>query len=663
MNPTTSARRSTTVPVPARPTSRTPTRSKDRSGVGGRSAGRLAGGRALRGWLVLIVLAALLGPVLPDRAAAADGRPTVVIEGRGWGHGRGMGQYGALGYATNLGWSASQILDHYYGGTTAGQAPIPGVVDPRQVRVDLVSVRNRPTTVAVASGTMHLMAGDGSTLRRLTGAVRLTVDGGSMTVATAPGCAGPWTDEGPVERSLVRIAVEAGGAGQSGLLEVCGPSYRTWYDGELWATSSGGRQHTINVVSVEQYLRGVVPNEVPAGWDAAALQAQAVAARSYVLAGDSRHGGYADTCDTTTCQVYDGRYTTRGAGLRSSTHPRTDEAIAATAGVVRLTAGGAVARTEFSSSTGGHTAGGDFPAVVDAGDSVASNRNARWRVTVDLSSLEQAYDLGPITGIRVVERNGLGADGGRAVAVQYRFEQGSITVDGDQARRRFGLKSNWFGFGPLIRGGVAIDDRDPASIARFVEVAFQRLRGRAPTAAEAQRWGEALRTGPRLALTDELAHGEHFAGELIDDLYLAALGRPSDGDGRRYWVTTMAQGLKYEHLGTLFYGSPEYVKRSGGTNDSFVTALYRSILGRDPDPEGRAYWLGLLDGGRAAPADVANAFYRSNESRRARAVAIHRRVFEVDPGPAELAASADRLLLIDDLALAAELAVALGADQ
>ena len=170
--------------------------------------------------------------------------------------------------------------------------------------------------------------------------------------------------------------------------------------------------HTINVVSVEDYLRGVVPNEVPASWASAALQSQAVAARSYVLAGDTRWVGYADTCDTTTCQVYDGRYTTRGAGLRTSTHPRTDEAIAATADLVRLTSDGKVARTEFSSSSGGHTAGGDFPAVVDAGDSISANRNANWQVSVDLQAIEDSYDLGPIRGVAVIERNGLGADGG-----------------------------------------------------------------------------------------------------------------------------------------------------------------------------------------------------------------------------------------------------------
>ena len=109
-------------------------------------------------------------PIGSERAGASDGRPAVVIDGRGWGHGRGMSQYGALGYAINFGWSSAQILDHYYGGTTAGLAPIPGVVDPRQVRVDLVYMKDRATSVAIDSGALHLMASDGTTLRRITGA-------------------------------------------------------------------------------------------------------------------------------------------------------------------------------------------------------------------------------------------------------------------------------------------------------------------------------------------------------------------------------------------------------------------------------------------------------------------------------------------------------------
>ncbi len=574
-----------------------------------------------------------------------------------------MSQYGALGYATGHGWSSAQILDHYYGGTTAGPAPVPGgpgpmAVDPRHVRVDLVYLRGRSTTVELADGTIHLMASDGSTVRRVVGAVRLTAAGGQMTVATAPSCAGPWSEQPPIDRSLIRIEAETGAEGQSGLLQACGPSYRTWYDGELWATAVGGRQHTINLVSVEEYLRGVVPNEVPAGWPTPALEAQAVAARSYVLAGDSRWTGYADTCDSTLCQVYDGRFTTR-AGWRSATHPRTDAAVAATAGLVRLRSTGAVARTEFSSSSGGHTAGGAFPAVADAGDATPSNPNSTWRVTVDLQAIENSYGLGRFTGLVVTGRNGLGADGGRVEAVEYRFTDGSVTVSGDRARRQLGLKSNWFSFGPLTRGGVVVNP-GPEAVARFVDEAYQRLHGRPPTGEEAERWRRQLENEPRLNLTRQLVHSEYYSGVLVDDLYLAALGRPSDPEGRRYWVDTLAGGLKYEHLGTLFYGSTEYVRRSGDNHDGFVTSLYTNILGRAPDDEGRQYWLGLLRSGQARPADVANAFYRSVESRRDRSAAVHRRVMASEPSGSELAQSAERLLVVDDLTLAAELATALG---
>ena len=567
-----------------------------------------------------------------------------------------MGQYGAYGYATQFGWTSAQILDHFYGGTTGGAAPSPGVVDPDRVRVDIVSMRGRRTAVSLDNGTLHLMASDGATLRRITGAVRLNPSGGSTSVEVAPDCDGPWTDEADIDRGLIRIEAETTATDQSGLLQVCGPSYRTWYEGEIWATSASGSARTINLVTIEEYLRGVVPNEMPASWDSAALEAQAVAARSYALAGDPRWNGYADTCDTTLCQVYDGRFTTRGSGLRVSTHPRTDAAIAATAGIVRLTGSGGVARTEFSSSTGGHTVGGDFTAVVDEGDAVSINPNHTWQTTVNLQSVENSAGLGTLLGVEVTESNGLGVDGGRAIEVTYRFENGTSTVNGDTFRRQFGLKSNWFSFGSFTRDGVVQPSFDDESIDTFVQRAFERLQGRAPTAEEAAAWRDNVKSGSRMGLADELVRSDFFAGELVDELYRAALGRPADADGRGYWVTTMGDGLKYEHLGTLFYGSPEYVKRSGGTNDGFVTSLYVNILGRQPEAEGKAYWVGLLDSGQATPADVANAFYRSVESRRDRADALYRRVVAAEPSTATVEVYAERLLAVDDLAVAAELA-------
>src|SRR3546814_8621398 len=59
-----------------------------------------------------------------DKAGSTKALPAeLAVQGHGWGHGRGMGQFGSFGYATGLAgapWSHTQILDHFYGGTTMG---------------------------------------------------------------------------------------------------------------------------------------------------------------------------------------------------------------------------------------------------------------------------------------------------------------------------------------------------------------------------------------------------------------------------------------------------------------------------------------------------------------------------------------------------------------
>jgi len=194
---------------------------------------------------------------------------------------------------------------------------------------------------------------------------------------------------------------------------------------------------------MEDYLRGVVPRESPAGWgDAAggkgleALKAQAVSARSYAY-GENR-ASWARTCDTTSCQVY------AGAGLNYTPleDRRTDAAVAATALVVLRTASGAIARAEFSSSTGGYTAGGQFPAVPDDGDVASPYHN--WTTSVPATTIASAFGVGTLTGIRVTERNGLGADGGRVTKVDISGTTKTVSTTGDRVRSALGLRSDWF---------------------------------------------------------------------------------------------------------------------------------------------------------------------------------------------------------------------------
>ena len=414
----------------------------------------------------------------------------VVVDGRGWGHGRGMGQYGALGYAVDEGWGRDQILDHYYGGTT------PTVVPDVEIGVRLLSHDSDPTTVYLSDGILVVAGLQGPWTVVASKVVRLVLDGDvdRYRVLSGSSCGGGFTDTGLViESPVARVAaawpigstpgsdagtastadgmayqlVDTATAGLDQTLQLCeGPTSTTWYRGEIRAARYGARQRTVNWVAVEQYLRSVVPSEMPSTWSTmgggagqAALEVQAVAARSYALA-EVRYA-YAKTCDTIRCQVYSGRRSRRGSEGWDHEAAATDAAVAATAGMVRLL-DGVVSRTEFSASTGGHTITVDFTGVPDAGDDVSINPVHRWTDQIDVDRVSEAFGSGDLYEIEVVERDGFGDDGGRAVGVELRARDGSrFVVSGDRFRREFGLRSNWFsvGDGPPDAGAAVPAER------------------------------------------------------------------------------------------------------------------------------------------------------------------------------------------------------------
>lgn len=378
-----------------------------------------------------LVLAAALplasAVVAAPAALAADTGATLSFSGHGWGHGRGLGQWGALGYAADQGWGHERILDHYYGGTTAGTIP----------DVDLtvrLTALDGARSIAITSAApfrvdgFSISGGDAAVFTR-------TPSGWTMTGRTG-GCRGADLPSGvDVGRIPTASTVAAAGDDRSRMLTVCGVDRP--YRGALRPTvDPGGASRLVNVVDVESYLRGVVPRESSASWadigGAAALRAQAVAARSYAVA--DRRSTYASTCDTTSCQVYGGA---------ASEDRRSDAAVAATAGEVRRTPAGAVARTEFSSSTGGWTAGGQFTAVPDDGDVRAPRHD--WTLEVPLSRIEAVYpSIGAFRSMTVTARNGLGADGGRVTSVRIDGSRGSTTATGAGVRGALGLWSDWF---------------------------------------------------------------------------------------------------------------------------------------------------------------------------------------------------------------------------
>jgi stage II sporulation protein D len=177
---------------------------------------------------------------------------------------------------------------------------------------------------------------------------------------------------------------------------------------------------------------------VPAAWPAAALRAQAVAARTYAAyerahAPQSRHY---DLCDTTACQVYGGV---------AAEVPRTDAAVAATAHrVVRY--GGAAAFTQFSASNGGFSVDGGFPYLPARPDRFDHGYPGDpWRVRLGARAITRHWSgLGRLQSVRVLERDGHGSYGGRALVVRVSGTRGSVRVSGSTFRSYLGLRSTMF---------------------------------------------------------------------------------------------------------------------------------------------------------------------------------------------------------------------------
>ena len=373
-----------------------------------------------------LLVAAALGATA---APAAEAAPIYVLTGRGFGHGIGMSQYGAEGMA-QAGFGLGSILGRYYPGTTLDAAP------PARIRVLLGAPRvltaTLPSGGAVlvdtgvsipAEGVVTAQTTDGGvTVRDTQGAV-LAVAPSVRLMGPAPLLAGPPPTQ-PTSQARTTSA----------LLD------DDLYRGDLVLRAAGPAVQVVNDVPLDDYVRGVVPRESPSYWRPAALQAQAVAARTYALAARRSTGDF-DVYPDQRSQVYG------GVGAETDS---TDAAVGATAGRI-LTYGGRVASTYFYSSSGGRTA-----AVQDVWggtpiDYLRSVPDPEDRISPYYSWLPRAYaapQLGRALGIGPVARVEL------AVNQSLRVDTASITardgrrvvLSGSDVRTRLGLRSSWFRF-------------------------------------------------------------------------------------------------------------------------------------------------------------------------------------------------------------------------
>jgi hypothetical protein len=399
----------------------------------------------------------------------------MVIEGQGNGHGRGLSQYGAVGWSTIYGKDWTWILDHYYGGTSMGAVPAG-----TRMTVRLTAQDNLQTAVIASGGNAFWVGGTPGYFTSMV-AREVASSGGQYTyqvwgktgTAECPSSndsLASWVNLGPVTTvaGLPSVTFSVPGADDpatpaASLLGVCDAAGAVrHYRGNIFASNgTSGENRTVSDVEIESYVRGVIPRESPASWadrgngtGINALKAQAVAARSYGLAQGggitNRRYSYAKTCDTTNCQVYG------GAGTRASAtanvvvieDSRSDRAVAETALMIRVRAATPLVpvSTEFSSSNGDRTAGVNFPAVDDPGDKIDYNPFSRWTRVLDLESFAARFGLATITKIEVsidpsVSTGTYGVT--PAWAVRFRFYNGtqSVYVKASEIKSAYDLPS------------------------------------------------------------------------------------------------------------------------------------------------------------------------------------------------------------------------------
>ncbi len=444
--------------------------------------------------------------VAPARAGTPSG--TFAITGGGFGHGIGMSQYGAMGYALH-GWDYRAILGHYYQDT------------------GLKRVGDSTVTVLIEQGGATFRGASGANGRALNPArtYGVLVSGTRLTLISGGHTAGTFTAPLKVTGNALSVV----GKGR--------------YAGSLVFSPSGsGGVLTVDAVSLEDYVRGVVAEEMPASWPEQALQAQAVAARTYVLADtpvSSEYDVYADTRS----QMY--------GGISAET-AASNTAVSATAGQV-VESGGEIIPTYFFSSSGGHTESVQnvwlgvssapyLVGVADPYDDSQNNPYYRWSDKLSLGSAARRLAglyKGSFEGIKVLS-HGLSP---RIVSASVIGTRGASTVSGATLQQDLGTMSTWMSFTTVTAKGASSVSSGSRS---------------APTAAPAgsSTGGAgitALARLPRRVVSGHIfpaAPGAAVAVQLRTDGRWVSVGSARIGSGGSYALKVFAPGV----YRTLYHG-------------------------------------------------------------------------------------------------------------
>ncbi|HZP89613.1 MAG TPA: SpoIID/LytB domain-containing protein [Actinomycetota bacterium] len=404
-----------------------------------------------RALAIALVAAAALWPGAP--AGAAD---SFTFYGSGWGHGLGLSQWGAYGLAQQ-GWTSGQILTHFYSGTRVVKDPDP----PASLRIGLAQGKSA-VHLQADEGDVALVLGDpetGQPVGTVPAGQTWTVRSAGQRYRILDATGAPvGQDVGGPNENLYAVYAETGS-----ILRIpeAGHSYnRGWIEFNLYDCSPRCTMRLVLTIDPEQYLYGL--GEVPSDWPKAALQTQAIAARTYAFykaaLGQNRPGCncalYASSLD----QVYAGY--DKEAGPSGA---RWVAAVNATASKV-VVYHGAVIEAFYTSSSGGYTennenvwGGAPIPylrGVCDPGDYTPANPNAVWQVTLSAKQVTKRLDLGigAVTGFTDTVRG----VSGRIITTVVQGQNGTATVSGGTLRSLLGLNDDrvWINANRQVTGSI-----------------------------------------------------------------------------------------------------------------------------------------------------------------------------------------------------------------
>ncbi len=392
------------------------------------------------------------GATIADAPTPATG--ALVVQGHGWGHSLGMSQYGAQG-AARLGCSAPTILSTYYPGTTIRTPTLRTAVRLRLLSNEkagrsTVQAQDKPLTWLAVSARKTVVQPEGTVW-----SVQRRADGRGLVLRDDRGVERFW-----VARSGVLQLQERGAVAR--VRSLAGTSLRTdlrmrMDDTEFTASATGLSAEQVlrddaTGAAVQKYLWGLA--EVPASWPAAALQAQAVAARTYLVA------GYAPATDPTTYRIGTTTATQHYGGVK---HELEDAAaggawraaVDATAGQVVTAADGTPIDAVFTSSLGGRSedvryvwGGSGVPYLSGVDDSrwdaASDNPFRSWSVGLTQSEVARRFGFDSVTDVHL----GAPASPDRLAGVTVTGSRGGVvstrTFTGWAARQALGVRSPSF---------------------------------------------------------------------------------------------------------------------------------------------------------------------------------------------------------------------------